>query len=200
MEPVKVHILGEAGWEGLAGITRVAFEEYRSPIEIGIDGIRQALAADIPDPPTAYFNWPRQYGKGALTTEFVFDGPNADVARAHFEALFALAHAAQEQRLDRLSRELGIPPSLARHQFEGIQRVLERTGIADGYGNLTVPQPVRPPIALPAVLPPLVRVYPDLHPRTYPLDHMYAYLTDPPGTVRPLIMRSFLPARPAPPA
>ncbi|WP_405909586.1 hypothetical protein OG742_37290 [Streptomyces sp. NBC_00828] len=177
------HTMGQE----LAGISRVAVEEYRSAIEIGVEGVRQALA----DAPQAYFDWPRQYGKRELTVEYTpYDG-----TRSLFGWVDAHVRARRASTVDRIADELGLPTHLARHQFEGVQRVLEDTGIADGYGLLTVPQPVREPITPPAV-PRLFAVHPD----PYSPDYLHDYLATPAAARRPLVMRSALRAMPAPPA
>lgn len=130
--------------------------------------------------------WPRRYGKSALTAEFTFEGPFAfaAAARAMCEPLFAELLVRRDHTVHRLAHELGLDVRAARHQFDLVQHILETSGIGDGYGRLTIPQPVRPSIAPPAV-PRLVTVYP------------FAYLAAPPGAPRPLVLRSIPRSMPA---
>lgn len=132
------------------------------------------------DPAQSVVVWPRQYGKQAFTLEF--EGPLKEGARELFEQIFASIRARQDLMLARLARELGIWPEAARRQFDAVQKVLETAGIGDGYGQLTIPQPVRPPIALP-VVPELVPVYTD----------PFEQLRLPPGARPPLTLCSWRP-------
>ncbi|WP_157876880.1 hypothetical protein, partial [Streptomyces graminilatus] len=69
------------------------------------------------------------------------------------ESLFAWGDAhvrgGQQAMVARLADEFDRPRFLVRRQFYAVQHVLEAAGIGDGYGNLTVPQPVRPPVPTP---------------------------------------------------
>ncbi|MEV1063409.1 hypothetical protein [Streptomyces sp. NPDC050263] len=98
--------------------------------------------------------WPQQFGKTAFTIDIPFSG----ALRQCFEPLFAAARARKDRRLARLAGQLGRNLGAMRHQFDTVVRVLEAAGIADGYGNLTIPQPVRPPVQ-PPVASELVPVY-----------------------------------------
>ncbi|MEU1478926.1 hypothetical protein [Streptomyces sp. NPDC005760] len=99
------------------------------------------------------FEWPRQSGKhawrqamsGAITVRF----PTTQAMSRAFAALLAADRARQDRMLQHLATDLGIPASLAREQYDDVVRVLETAGIADGYGLLTVPQPVRHAPAVP---------------------------------------------------
>lgn len=94
------------------------------------------------------FEWPRQSGKhawrqamsGAITVRF----PTTQAMSRAFAALLAADRARQDRMLQHLATDLGIPASLAREQYDDVVRVLETAGIADGYGLLAIPQPVRP--------------------------------------------------------
>ncbi|WP_157876773.1 hypothetical protein, partial [Streptomyces graminilatus] len=118
-------------------------EEHRQPIKGALDGIRHALTDmefTSKDPEPA-FVWPRQHGKSALTIEATFQQTDA------MKSLFAWADAhvrgRQQAMVARLADEFDRPRFLVRRQFYAVQHVLEAAGIGDGYGNLTVPQPVR---------------------------------------------------------
>ncbi|MFE9684146.1 hypothetical protein [Streptomyces sp. NPDC006285] len=141
-----------------------------------------------PDPyESAVLAWPHRHGKTAFT--FELSAPFTSSMRGLFDALDASYQADLDRRLVRLADDLGQFEPHVRHDFNAVQRVLEDAGVLDGYGRVTIPQPVRPPVEPPTV-PPLMRAYPNRFGHTYPLDHLYAALTDPPGTTRPLIMRS----------
>lgn len=124
-------------------------EEHRQPIEIGLDGIRHALT-DMEftsrDPEPA-FVWPRQHGKTALTLTATFH--QTDGMRDLFAWVDECVRSRQAATVRRLAAELGIHAYVARRDFDAVQDVLEQAGIGDGYGNLTVPQPVRPPVPAP---------------------------------------------------
>ncbi|MET7475100.1 hypothetical protein ABZT17_12165 [Streptomyces sp. NPDC005648] len=98
--------------------------------------------------------WPRKSGKGALrralSGELTVEFPASQSLARAFNALFAADWARQERMLQRLAADLGTSASLARKQFQDVVRVLEDAGLADGYGRLTIPQPVRPPILAPS--------------------------------------------------
>ncbi|MFC7906439.1 hypothetical protein [Streptomyces nigra] len=102
-----------------------------------------------PDPAeTAVITWPRQYGKTAAFTASI-DVPLTDGLRALFAALDASHRASLDQRLRRLADDLDRWEPHVRYDFHRVQQVLEDAGIGDGYGRLTIPQPVRPPIEPP---------------------------------------------------
>ncbi|MFC8361105.1 hypothetical protein ACFUIY_14680 [Streptomyces griseorubiginosus] len=92
--------------------------------------------------------WPRQCGKDAwrqaLSGELTVRFPVTEAMSRAFAALLAADYARQDRMLRHLATDLGIPASLAREQYDDVVRVLEKAGVADGYGCLTVPQPVRP--------------------------------------------------------
>ncbi|MFF8485194.1 hypothetical protein [Streptomyces antibioticus] len=126
--------------------------------------------------------WPRKYGKRLLLeTEFTTE-PVSNRFIDFIERMYAETRARQDRRLARLARELGLWPAAVRHQYNAVVRVLEATGHADGYGNLTIPQPARPPVLPPAV-PELVPVYTD----------PFAQPARPPGARPPLILCSWKP-------
>lgn len=52
----------------------------------------------------------------------------------------------QRARVRRVAHDLRLPLEEASRSFDAVQRVLEAAGVGDGYGQLTVPQPVRLPI------------------------------------------------------
>ncbi|MEU2780565.1 hypothetical protein [Streptomyces sp. NPDC007110] len=105
-----------------------------------------------PDPAeTAVLAWPHQHGKAALTASIGIDVPLTDGLRSLFDALAAAHSRALGRRLRRLADDLGQWEPHVRHDFHRVQRVLEDHGIGDGYGRLTIPQPVRPPIEPPAI-------------------------------------------------
>ncbi|WP_435218376.1 hypothetical protein [Streptomyces sp. bgisy034] len=74
-----------------------------------------------------------------------------DTMHALFDALLSSHRADLERRLHRLAEDLGRWVEQVRHDFDQVLAVLEAAGIADGYGRLTVTQPVRPPVQVPAV-------------------------------------------------
>lgn len=94
--------------------------------------------------------WPRQSGKRALTKEFTLEGSLSETARLFVEPLFAEILARRTRTVHRLAHELGLDVATARRQFDEVQHVLEATGVGDGYGLLTIPQPVRPPVVAPS--------------------------------------------------
>ncbi|MFJ2515586.1 hypothetical protein ACIPEL_36215 [Streptomyces griseoviridis] len=77
------------------------------------------------------------------------DVPRDDRLRALFDAL-AVAHQADlELRLLRLANDIGHYEPHVRYEFTAVQQILKDAGISDGYGRLTLRQPVRPPVELP---------------------------------------------------
>ncbi|MFJ2717440.1 hypothetical protein [Streptomyces sp. NPDC087437] len=103
--------------------------------------------------PHTVVTWPRQYGKrAALYREFTFEGPLADLARACFLPHYAEILVRRDRTVHRLAHDLGIPVEHARADFDAVQHILETAGIADGYGQLAIPQPVRPSAPPPARL------------------------------------------------
>ncbi|MEU9245836.1 hypothetical protein [Streptomyces sp. NPDC048385] len=117
---------------------------------------------------------PCQQEKRSITV----DVPLSDSLRAFFEPFLLAADVWQEKRVARIAAELGLHPRVARLQFDGVQRVLEAAGIGDGYGRLTIPQPVRPPVKLPRA-PRLITVY-----------SVFDWASPQPDGPRPLTMRS----------
>lgn len=91
--------------------------------------------------------WPRQSGKTsirqALQSTLTHQLPMTDGMRRLADYVVAAADAARERRLRRLAAELGMPLAVVRGRFHSVQQVLEDTGIGDGYGQLTIPQPVQ---------------------------------------------------------
>ncbi|MFJ3794971.1 hypothetical protein ACIPSJ_01645 [Streptomyces sp. NPDC090088] len=190
---VKFWSAADGEWRTLGELVAGAFEPLGSTTEAmvrasaALERFKEAIqeAGDRPAPvpvitlPSARLHtpelvWPYQYGKG--TVEVAFDGPVTRSLRTLFEPLFLAADVWQERRLARIAEDLGLHPRVARLQFDGVRRVLEAAGIGDGYGRLTIRQPVRPPVELPTVLE-LTFVYPD------PLDWQST-------SSRPLTMRS----------
>ncbi len=112
-------------------------------VDLDVDGVEQVV-----------MEWPRQYGKRTLLPtlagELTIEVPASAALIAAFEPLLAADQTRHERMLDRLAADLRIPAFLARSRFRAVQRVLEGAGIADGYGQLTIPQPVRPSIPAPA--------------------------------------------------
>lgn len=150
MEPLMVYAWSDTdGWQELADVARAAFGEHRRPIDIGLDGIHHALT-DVQltskNPETA-FVWRRQHGKSALTLEATFH--RTDGLRDLFAWVDAHVHARQQTTVDRLAAELDISAYVARRHFDAVQDVLEQVGVGDGYGGLTLTQPVRPPVPWP---------------------------------------------------
>ncbi|MGY1498571.1 hypothetical protein ACW4TU_18560 [Streptomyces sp. QTS52] len=92
--------------------------------------------------------WPRQHGKSALTLEATFH--QTDGLRDLFARVDAHVHARRQTTVTRLADEFHRPRFLVRRQFDAVQDVLEQAGIGDGYGGLTIRQPVRPPVPAPS--------------------------------------------------
>ncbi|MEU6376777.1 hypothetical protein [Streptomyces sp. NPDC046909] len=116
-----------------------------------------------PDWQREVVTWARQYGKsaGVLTATI-----EASLTGIHtlVDSLFANHQAQRDRRVRRLADDLGLWPETARSQFDAVERVLEAAGVGDGYGRLSLTQPVRPPVP-PPVVPELVRRYPDPYER-----------------------------------
>ncbi|MBU5946769.1 hypothetical protein [Streptomyces sp. PAM3C] len=105
-----------------------------------------------PDPAeTAVLAWPHQHGKAAHTVSIDIEVPLTDGLRSLFDALAAAHSRELGRRLRRLADDLGQWEPHVRVDFQRVQQVLEDHGIGDGYGRLTIPQPVRPPIEPPAI-------------------------------------------------
>ncbi|MET9099977.1 hypothetical protein [Streptomyces antibioticus] len=100
--------------------------------------------------------WPRRKGKteyttrlrDALRTEVTVTYPvGAGLARA-MRALDAALAARRTRMLARLADDLHRPLFLVRRQADAVDHILETTGMADGYGQLTptaTRRPVPPP-------------------------------------------------------
>ncbi|MEV8124808.1 hypothetical protein AB0P07_11945 [Streptomyces sp. NPDC085944] len=73
-----------------------------------------------------------------------------DGLRTLTNAIAAVCERDLDRRLLRLADDLGRWEPHVRLEWHQVQQVLEDAGIADGYGRLTIPQPVRPPIEPPA--------------------------------------------------
>lgn len=121
---------GEDDWQHLADSPMVSFDP------------------GVPDN-CAMVMWPRHHGKRALTGEITFEGPLSETARLWLEPLFADLLVRRDRTVHRLAHELGLDIRAARHQFDLVQHILESAGIGDGYGRLTIRQPVRPPVQAP---------------------------------------------------
>jgi hypothetical protein len=89
-------------------------------------------------------DWPRQNGKRNLVGEVTIETPFTQALFSALAPLFAAQQARVEHALRRLADDLRIPIPLARQDFHSVLRVLEDAGVADGYGRLAIPQPVRP--------------------------------------------------------
>ncbi|OQQ16109.1 hypothetical protein B0675_02150 [Streptomyces sp. M41(2017)] len=88
----------------------------------------------------AFQGWPPRGLRQSLTAVL------SDGARRMFRDLAEELHRCQRRRVRRLAYELHIPIDEASRSFDAVQRVLEANGVGDGYGCLTIAQPVRPPI------------------------------------------------------
>lgn len=105
-----------------------------------------------PDPAeSAVIAWPHQYSKTAALTTVTVEAPLTGDTRALLDALLAGHRARLDRRLHRLADDLGLWEPAVRVQFHAVERVLEEAGIGDGYGRLTIPQPVRPPVSAPKI-------------------------------------------------
>ncbi|MCX4993818.1 hypothetical protein [Streptomyces longwoodensis] len=118
---------------------------------LGVDGTWQpiglAASAGIdystgPDEQTIS-EWIRTYGRGASLTA-TFTAPLTGGLRDLFNRLHAEQRAARDRRIHRLAEDLGMWPDHTLWQFESIEDLLERAGVGDGFGQLTIPQPVQP--------------------------------------------------------
>lgn len=161
-----------------AGATEWELIGYASEPIVGVDY--------GPPDPELVVAWPRQYGERSLSLQCTFQVPGHDALVEMFEPLFAAARASTERRVARLAIDLALYPDAARRLFDQVQRVLEEAGVGDGYGQLTIRQPVRPPAEPPSV-PQLLTVYPDPYDRAF---------RGGPGTPFPLTLRSL--PRPGP--
>lgn len=90
--------------------------------------------------------WPRQSGKRDLVQAFTHEGPLSHTARAALKPFFAQLLVRRDRTVHRLAHSLGLHPTAARQQFDQVQHVIEEAGVGDGYGQLTLTQPVRPPV------------------------------------------------------
>ncbi|WP_328439341.1 hypothetical protein OHA71_23675 [Streptomyces sp. NBC_00444] len=136
MHQVWVRPDGAGGWQHLG---------YTSGPIAGID-------FGQPDPGLVVV-WPHQNGKRTVfSMELTFEGPSHGALMKVFEPFLGAALASRERRVARLAADLGLYRETARHQYDEVLRVLEAAGVADGYGRLTISQPVRPPIPAPARL------------------------------------------------
>lgn len=130
-----------------AGATEWEPVGYITDAVIGID-------FGAPDPgESAVIAWPYKHGKTAALT-VTLETPLTGGLRALYDALLVSHQADRDQRLRRLADDLGWWEDAVRSHFEAVQQVLEEAGVSDGYGRLTLPQPVRPPIIPPWPLPP----------------------------------------------
>lgn len=97
--------------------------------------------------------WPRRYGKRSvrrqMAGELTIEAPLTKALLAALVPQFAAAQASIDRALTRFAAELQVPLPLARQHHAAVVRTLEAAGIADGYGRLTIPQPVRPPVPTP---------------------------------------------------
>ncbi len=129
---------------------RVLTDGSRRAVETGLEGMEYALTdvqftSEAPEPAFAWTHWP---GKSALTLETTFRP--SDGVRELFAWVDEHIRVRQAATVDRLAAELGIPAHVARQHFDAVQHLLEETGVGDGYGDLTIPQPVRPPVPWPS--------------------------------------------------
>ncbi|MFF3928597.1 hypothetical protein [Streptomyces hirsutus] len=99
---------------------------------------------------SAVITWPHQYGKTAALRSVTLEASLTGDTRGLFDALLVGHRAHLDRRLRRLATDLGRWVPHVRHDFHKVQHVLEEAGIGDGYGRLTIPQPVRPPVEQPA--------------------------------------------------
>ncbi|RSR98054.1 hypothetical protein EF913_28400 [Streptomyces sp. WAC04189] len=125
------------------GATEWQHVGYTTEPIIGID-------YGVPDPAeTAVIAWPYRHGKTAALASV--EASLTGGMRSLFDALTAGWQASLDRRLRRLADDLGLWEPAVRHEFQQVQQVLEGAGIGDGYGRLTIPQPVRPPVDTPAI-------------------------------------------------
>ncbi|WP_314411405.1 hypothetical protein [Streptomyces sp. DSM 40484] len=120
----EAHVWASNGWEGVASVTL----EHRYPADM-----------ELPV-------WPRQLGKQVLAKEFTCTAPLSDAGQAMLRTFLAQLLARRNRTVRRLARHLNRPAVVVGRQFDQVERVLEETGIGDGYGCLTLTQPVRPPV------------------------------------------------------
>ncbi|WP_320784158.1 hypothetical protein [Streptomyces sp. CRN 30] len=115
-----------------------------------ITGPVSGIDHGAPDPAeTTVIAWPYGHGKTAAALTASIDVPLTGSMRALFDTLLAGHRAHLDRRLRRLADDLGQWEPCVRRDFAAVQQVLEVHGITDGYGRLTVPQPVRPPVQPP---------------------------------------------------
>jgi len=118
------------------------------------------VTVDIDDDGSAHvvrqwpaIEWPRRYGKRLiqrhLAGEVTIEAPLTEALLTALQPQFAAAQACIDRALTRLADDLRTPLPLARQHYAAVVQTLEAAGIADGYGRLTIPQPVRPPVPMP---------------------------------------------------
>ncbi|MGW0566111.1 hypothetical protein [Streptomyces tauricus] len=114
---------------------------------VGVLGSIEGMDDSEEDPAVPAFVWPHLHGKTALTarlgTSFTYTHGPFDEALAALDAIY---RARLDRRLARLARALGQWEEIVRRDFHAVQQVLEDAGVLDGYGRITIPQPVRPPV------------------------------------------------------
>ena len=118
--------------------------EHRQPID---PAVRAALNVAVPDACSPVEDLQQAFIGLCLTA--TFEGRRDDGLRDLFAWVDAHVRTRQDMLLHRLAEDLGIPEPLARRQFDSVQRALEDAGVGDGYGRLTIRQPVRPPVQAP---------------------------------------------------
>ncbi|MEU9149175.1 hypothetical protein AB0D59_01145 [Streptomyces sp. NPDC048417] len=151
---------GSVNWQPLG---------FTSDVVLGID----YGAADPAG--SAVLAWPYQYGKSAAVS---LTAQVTSSMRAMFDALFVDHRARLDRRLRRLADDLGRWEPHVHRDFHTVQQILEDAGIGDGYGRLTIAQPVRPPVELPHA-PGLITAY-----------SVFDWASPQPDGPRPLTMRS----------
>lgn len=134
------------GWKGWTP-TFYILDEALEQVDVGF----APYAADIslehqhPDDPELPL-WPYLRLQQSLTKEFTFEVPLSDTAYTALHPLFVQLLVRQLRTVHRLAHHLGLHPKEAWRQFDQVQHVLEDAGVGDGYGCLTLNQPVRPPV------------------------------------------------------
>ena len=124
-------------------------EDVRQRIETWLENLRYALT-DVTftsEDLEPSFVWPHQQGKSSFTVTAMF--PPSDGIRDLFAWVDEHVRVRQAATVDRLAAELGISAYVAGRHFDAVQQLLEEAGVGDGYGRLTLTQPVRPPVLWP---------------------------------------------------